>query len=130
MWSLLDLAPPIGISFYTFQTISYVIDVYRGTARVQKNIISYGAYVTMFPQLIAGPIVQYKTIDEQLRTRRESAEQFAEGVNRFVVGLGKKVLLANNAGQLWDTVSRAEPVRNACCDCLDWHCGVYIPDLF
>ena len=107
--SLLNLALPIGISFYTFQTISYVIDVYRGTARVQKNIISYGAYVTMFPQLIAGPIVQYKTIDEQLRTRRESAEQFAEGVNRFVIGLGKKVLLANNAGQLWDTVNALNP---------------------
>lgn len=103
--TLLNLALPIGISFYTFQTISYVIDVYRGAARVQKNIISYGAYVTMFPQLIAGPIVQYKTIDKQLRHRQETAEQFAEGVNRFMVGLGKKVLLANNAGVLWDTVN-------------------------
>lgn len=102
---LLNLALPIGISFYTFQTISYIIDVYRGTARVQKNIISYGAYVTMFPQLIAGPIVQYKTIDEQLRKRTESAEQFAQGIHRFMVGLGKKVLLANNAGLLWDTVN-------------------------
>lgn len=102
--SLLNLALPIGISFYTFQTISYIIDVYRQTARVQKNIISYGAYVTMFPQLIAGPIVQYKTIDEQLRNRKESGEEFAEGVNRFVIGLGKKVLLANNAGALWDTI--------------------------
>ncbi len=102
--SPLGLALPIGISFYTFQTISYIIDVYRGTAKVQKNIISYGAYVSMFPQLIAGPIVQYKTIDEQLRSRKESAGQFAEGVNRFVIGLGKKVLLANNAGVLWDTV--------------------------
>lgn len=101
---LLKLALPIGISFYTFQTISYIIDVYRGNARVQKNIISYGAYVTMFPQLIAGPIVQYKTIDEQLRHRRESAEEFAEGIHRFMVGLGKKVLLANNAGALWKTV--------------------------
>ncbi len=102
---LLKLALPIGISFYTFQTISYIIDVYRGMARVQKNIISYGAYVTMFPQLIAGPIVQYKTIDEQLRNRRETAEQFAEGINRFMIGLGKKVLLANNAGALWDSIS-------------------------
>ena len=101
---LLELALPIGISFYTFQTISYIIDVYRGNAKVQKNIISYGAYVTMFPQLIAGPIVQYKTIDEQLRKRTESAEEFAEGVHRFMVGLGKKVLLANNAGALWDTI--------------------------
>ncbi|MBQ4177979.1 MAG: MBOAT family protein [Lachnospiraceae bacterium] len=101
---LLQLALPIGISFYTFQTISYIIDVYRGNASVQRNIISYGAYVTMFPQLIAGPIVQYKTIDRQLRTRRESQEEFAIGVNRFMIGLGKKVLLANNAGLLWDAV--------------------------
>ena len=102
--SPLGLALPIGISFYTFQTISYVADVYRGNARVQKNIFSYGAYVTMFPQLIAGPIVQYKTIDEQLRSRKESAGEFALGVNRFIVGLGKKVLLANNAGRVWDYV--------------------------
>ena len=102
------IALPIGISFYTFQTISYIIDVYRGNAGVQKNIISYGAYVTMFPQLIAGPIVQYRTIDAQLRSRRETAEEFAEGVNRFIVGLGKKVLLANNAGALWDGVRTLE----------------------
>ena len=102
------IALPIGISFYTFQTISYIIDVYRGNAGVQKNIISYGAYVTMFPQLIAGPIVQYRTIDTQLRSRRETAEEFAEGVNRFIVGLGKKVLLANNAGALWDGVRTLE----------------------
>ena len=102
--SLLRLGLPIGISFYTFQSISYVVDVYRHTANVQRNILSYGAYVTMFPQLIAGPIVQYKTIDRQLRSRRESAEEFAEGVNRFTIGLGKKVLLANNAGRLWDYI--------------------------
>ena len=101
---VLELALPIGISFYTFQTISYIIDVYRGNARVQTNIISYGAYVTMFPQLIAGPIVQYKTIDRQLRKRQESSEEFAEGVMRFMIGLGKKVLLANNAGVLWDSI--------------------------
>lgn len=101
---LLKIALPIGISFYTFQTMSYTIDVYRGEAAVQKNIISFGTYVTMFPQLIAGPIVQYKTIDEQLRSRHETAEQFAEGVHRFMVGLGKKVLLANNAGALWSTI--------------------------
>ncbi len=102
--SLPGLALPIGISFYTFQTISYIIDVYRGDAEVQKNIISYGAYVTMFPQLIAGPIVQYRTIDRQLRTRQESAEEFAQGAGRFLIGLGKKVLLANNAGALWDSI--------------------------
>lgn len=99
---------PIGISFYTFQTMSYTIDVYRGEAKVQKNLISFGAYVAMFPQLIAGPIVQYKTIDRQLRGRKENAEQFAEGIHRFMIGLGKKVLLANNAGMLWDSI-RAVP---------------------
>lgn len=101
---LLHIALPIGISFYTFQTMSYTIDVYRGEAKVQKNLISFGAYVVMFPQLIAGPIVQYKTIDEQLRSRRESAEEFAHGIHRFMIGLGKKVLLANNSGVLWDTI--------------------------
>ena len=102
--AILQIALPIGISFYTFQTLSYVIDVYLGEAMVQKNLISFGAYVTMFPQLIAGPIVQYKTIDAQLRSRREGMEQFAEGVHRFMIGLGKKVLIANNAGELWDMI--------------------------
>lgn len=101
---LLHIALPIGISFYTFQTMSYTIDVYRGEAKVQKNLISFGAYVVMFPQLIAGPIVQYKTIDEQLRSRRENTEEFAYGIHRFMIGLGKKVLLANNAGVLWETI--------------------------
>ena len=104
----LHIALPIGISFYTFQTMSYTIDVYRGEAEVQKNLVSFGAYVTMFPQLIAGPIVQYKTIDEQLRARKETPEQFAEGIHRFLIGLGKKVLLANNIGGLWDAI-RAMP---------------------
>ncbi len=108
---LLHIALPIGISFYTFQTMSYTIDVYRGEARVQKNLISFGAYVSMFPQLIAGPIVQYKTIDKQLRGRRESAEEFAQGVHRFMTGLGKKVLLANNAGALWNTVQAMDFAR-------------------
>ncbi len=101
---LLQIALPIGISFYTFQTMSYTIDVYRGEAAVQKNLISFGAYVVMFPQLIAGPIVQYKTIDEQLRSRHETAEEFAQGIHRFMLGLGKRVLLANNAGVLWDSI--------------------------
>ncbi|MCD7841048.1 MAG: MBOAT family protein, partial [Lachnospiraceae bacterium] len=103
--SLLNLALPIGISFYTFQTMSYTIDVYRGDARVQKNLISYGAYVVMFPQLIAGPIVRYSTIEEELRSRKESIGEFADGAQRFMIGLAKKVLLANNAGSLWDSIS-------------------------
>lgn len=102
--TMLHIALPIGISFYTFQTLSYIIDVYRGEAAVQKNLVSFGAYVAMFPQLIAGPIVRYKTIDEQLRVRTETIEQFAEGIHRFMIGLGKKVLIADNAGALWDTI--------------------------
>lgn len=102
---LLQLGLPVGISFYTFQTMSYTIDVYRGEAKAQRNIIDFGAYVALFPQLIAGPIVQYKTIADQLKHRRESMDSFAYGALRFVIGLGKKVLLANNIGLLWDTIS-------------------------
>ena len=101
---LLKLSLPIGISFYTFQTMSYTIDIYRGQAKAQKNIIDFGTYVALFPQLIAGPIVQYKTIAEQLRERRETSELFSQGAYRFVMGLGKKVLIANNVGLLWDTI--------------------------
>lgn len=102
---LLKLALPIGISFYTFQTMSYTIDVYRGEAKAQRNIISFGAYVVLFPQLIAGPIVQYKTIAHQLNHRKENMPQFSYGVMRFMTGLGKKVLLANNIGYLWNQIS-------------------------
>lgn len=100
-----NLPLPIGISFYTFQTMSYTIDVYRGHTKVQKNLLAFGTYVTLFPQLIAGPIVQYKTIARQLTQRRESWDFFSSGIRRFLFGLGKKVLLANNIGLLWDTVS-------------------------
>lgn len=96
-----DLPLPIGISFYTFQTMSYIIDVYRGNVKVQRNIISFGAYVAMFPQLVAGPIVRYATIEEQLRERVHTVDLFAEGVQRFSIGLAKKVLLANNIGYIW-----------------------------
>ena len=91
---------PIGISFYTFQTMSYTIDVYRGDARAQKNIITFGTFVTLFPQLIAGPIIKYKDLDRQLTDRSHSFEQFASGVQRFVIGAAKKVLLANALGPL------------------------------
>lgn len=107
---LLQLALPIGISFYTFQTMSYTIDIYRGEAPVQKNIISFGAYVALFPQLIAGPIVRYQTIAEQLNHRKETVDSFSEGILQFIVGLGKKVLLANNIGLLWDFISK-EPIQ-------------------
>lgn len=94
---LLGLALPIGISFYTFQTMSYTIDVYRGEAPVQDNLISFGAYVSMFPQLIAGPIVRYQDIAAELNCRRENLEQFSLGIRYFIIGLGKKVLLANQS---------------------------------
>lgn len=104
----LGLTLPIGISFYTFQTMSYPIDVYRGDTDVQKNFVDFGTFVALFPQLIAGPIVRYKDVASQLRDRDPGVDQFASGVRRFVLGLGKKVLIANNIGALWDICS-AEP---------------------
>lgn len=106
----LSLPLPVGISFYTFQTMSYTIDVYRGEAEVQKNIISFGAYVAMFPQLIAGPIVRYQTISREMDNRKETADEFAQGSLRFLTGLGKKVLIANNIGLLWESVKGIEEV--------------------
>ena len=93
---------PLGISFYTFQTLSYSIDVYRRDVKAERNIIDFGAYVVMFPQLIAGPIVQYKTVAKELDHRINTSEDFALGCRRFCVGLAKKVLLANAVGKLWD----------------------------
>ncbi len=100
-----ELPLPIGISFYTFQILSYIIDVYRGEVEVQTNIIDFAVYVTMFPQLIAGPIVQYADIDRQLHVRKETAENFGEGVLFFIRGLSKKVLLANTIGMVFNKVS-------------------------
>ena len=94
------VALPIGISFYTFQLISYIIDVYRGQAKVQKNFLKLAMYISLFPQLIAGPIVRYTTIEEQLETRKYSISKFALGVRRFIIGLGKKVLIANILGEV------------------------------
>jgi len=93
---LLRLALPVGISFYTFQCLSYTIDVYRGNAQAQKNPVSFGAYVALFPQLIAGPIVRYVDIARELNERKHSWDQIALGLRRFLVGLGKKVLIADN----------------------------------
>lgn len=98
------LSLPIGISFYTFQTLSYVIDVYLKKVKVQKNLIDFGAYITMFPQLVAGPIVKYSDVEKQLKNRNEGFDNFGIGVEKFLIGLGKKVLLANNIGMLWDAI--------------------------
>ena len=102
-----NIALPIGISFYTFQTLSYVIDVYKGNVKVQRNIINFGAYISMFPQLIAGPIVRYADIETQLNDRKMTFEKFSEGTAWFIKGLAKKVLLANNIGMLFDAVFAA-----------------------
>ena len=96
---------PIGISFYTFQILSYIIDVYRGNVKVQTNLPNFALYVTMFPQLIAGPIVQYADVDEQLASREVSRTKFGEGSMYFIRGLAKKVLLANTSGMIFTEVS-------------------------
>ncbi len=103
-FDLLNIALPIGISFYTFQAMSYTIDVYRDDVRVQRNLIDFGMYITMFPQLIAGPIVRYSDVQDQLAVRNVTTADFSEGIMRFVVGLGKKVLLANQMGAVWTQI--------------------------
>lgn len=103
-FDLLNIALPIGISFYTFQAMSYTIDVYRDNVRVQRNLIDFGMYITMFPQLIAGPIVRYSDVQDQLAERNVTTADFSEGIMRFVVGLGKKVLLANQMGAVWTQI--------------------------
>lgn len=104
----LHIPLPIGISFFTFQTMSYTIDVYRKDAPAQRSLLTFGTFVTMFPQLIAGPIVKYKTVARELDCRSHTMEDFALGVRRFVVGLAKKVLLANGIGQLWEQALAAQ----------------------
>ncbi len=100
---------PIGISFYTFQILSYVIDVYKGKVRVQKNILFLGAYITAFPQLIAGPIVRYETIEKELINRTHNIDKIYEGISRFIIGLSKKVLIANNVGFITTHVMNQSP---------------------
>lgn len=103
-----EVVLPIGISFYIFQAMSYVIDVYRERTEVQKNVLDFGLYVSLFPQLIAGPIVQYKDVEAQLKDRTETLEGFASGVKRFCYGLGKKVLIANTLGEVVDQIWKLE----------------------
>ncbi len=107
--SELKLTLPVGVSFYTFQILSYIIDVYRGDAVTQQDILSFGAYISMFPQLVAGPIIRYNSIASQLSDRRESLDLFGEGAGLFVVGLCKKVLIANNIGIFWDRLRELPP---------------------
>ncbi len=103
-YRLLEIALPIGISFYTFQTLSYTIDVYRRKVKAQKNFIAFAMYVAMFPQLIAGPIVRYESVKNQVNIRTHSFKKCSDGMTRFIIGLGKKVILANQIGALWDEI--------------------------
>lgn len=105
---IVNIALPIGISFFTFQLMSYVFDVYYDTAKVQKNILYVGLYVSMFPQLIAGPIVRYETVADEIENRVENRYDFAEGFGRFVIGLGKKILISNYVGKVADIAFAAE----------------------
>lgn len=106
--SPLGIELPIGISFYTFQALSYVIDVYRQEVAASESIVDFGAYVSLFPQLIAGPIVQYSDVERELKTRRHSCAMCAEGLRRFCAGLSKKVILANPAGEMWERLCGSE----------------------
>ena len=101
---LLNIPLPIGVSFNTFQSLSYIIDVYRGTVKCEKSFYNYLAYTTLFPQIIAGPIVRYETIDKELEKKNISIDNFTIGIKRFIIGLGKKVLIANNIGALWNII--------------------------
>lgn len=101
---LLNIPLPIGVSFNTFQSLSYIIDVYRGTVKCEKSFYNYLTYTMLFPQIIAGPIVRYETVDEELENKNISIDNFTEGMKRFIIGLGKKVLIANNIGALWNVI--------------------------
>lgn len=102
---LKNIVLPIGISFYTFQNVSYIVDVYRRNAKAETSLVNYGAYISMYPQLIAGPIVTYSTVAEQLKQRSHTAEKVENGLKTFTVGLGLKVILANQIGGLWKDIA-------------------------
>lgn len=109
---ILKLTLPIGISFYTFQMLSYIIDLYKGEVKVQKNILSLGTYIAFFPQLIAGPIVRYETIENELKNRTHTFNKFVFGLKRFIIGLGKKVILANNLAFVADQIIDSGNISN------------------
>ena len=108
--TLLNIVLPIGISFYTFQIISYEVDVYKGKIKASKNLLEFMTYVFLFPQLIAGPIVRYENINKELKSRKVTFEDFSNGVNRFIIGLFKKVVIANNIGELCNTLVGSDEV--------------------
>ena len=112
-FDIFGIGLPIGISFYTFQALSYVIDVYRKNVEVTRNIIDFGAYVSLFPQLIAGPIVRYSDVDRELKERRHTPTDVASGLRTFCSGLAKKVILANGAGQMWESFAAERSLTGA-----------------
>ncbi|MDB1941567.1 MBOAT family O-acyltransferase [Clostridium tertium] len=107
----ISLTLPLGISFYTFQTLSYTIDVYKGKVEAEKNIIDFGAFVSLFPQLIAGPIVKYSDINKEIKNRSINMSNFELGLEEFIIGLSKKVLIANNIGMLWSEISSKDLIN-------------------
>src|SRR5699024_2587998 len=100
---------PIGISFFTFQAMSYIIDVYRNDVKVQKNLASLALFISLFPQLIAGPIIRYNTIADQIKKRFVDINLFTEGIQRFIIGLSKKVIIANSCGEVVDVIFSQSP---------------------
>ena len=125
--ALADLKPalPIGISFYTFQALSYIIDVYRGDVKAQKSWFNFAMYISMFPQLIAGPIVRYSDVENQLEDRPYDPEKIAAGMRRFLLGLGKKVLLANQIGAVWETLAGGTSVMGAWLGAISFALQIY-----
>lgn len=108
----LNIIMPIGISFYTFQILSYVVDVYRKKVEVQKNILTLGAYIALFPQLIAGPIVRYETVEKELSERKHTLQNFIDGSKRFIIGIGKKVIIANNVAVIADQILDSSAINS------------------
>ena len=126
----LQIPLPIGISFYTFQAMSYLIDLYRGDVPVQRNIISFGTYVSLFPQLIAGPIVRMRTVVGELADRRENFDDFSSGVKRFVTGLGKKGAHRQYGRRGLEPDFRDGYSGTSGFNRMDWLIRLYVPDLF
>ena len=127
---LLNIPLPIGVSFNTFQSLSYIIDVYRGTVKCEKSFYNYLTYTTLFPQIIAGPIVRYETVDEELETKKISMDNFSKGMRRFIIGLGKKVLIANNVGSLWHIIETGRICRNVNVIFMGWNNSICTSNIF
>ncbi len=127
---LLNIPLPIGVSFNTFQSLSYIIDVYRGTVKCEKSFYNYLTYTTLFPQIIAGPIVRYETVDEELETKKISMDNFSKGMRRFIIGLGKKVLIANNVGVLWNIIETGRIYRNVNVIIMGWNNSICTSNIF